>query len=137
MKKASILLFLIMVPFLLSSQNLHNITVNVKDIKTSKGKVYYALFNNEADFLEKRYKDAIEMIEINKSTTTFKNIPSGVYAVSIFHDKNNNAKLDTNFMGIPKEAYGCSNNAKGFMGPPKWSDAKFNLKEDILITINL
>ena len=31
------------------------------------------------------------------------------------------------FFGIPKEAYGCSNNAKGFMGPPKYEDAKFML----------
>ena len=68
---------------------------------------------------------------------TFENIPEGTYAVSIFHDENNNDKLDSNFIGIPKEDYGCSNNAKGFMGPPKWKDAKFELNSDKTITITL
>lgn len=40
-------------------------------------------------------------------------------------------------MGIPKEDYGCSNEASGFMGPPKWNDAKFELKENKVITITL
>ena len=67
-----------------------------------------------------------------------KNVPDGTYAVSFVHDKNSNGKMDKNFMGIPKEDYGCSNNAKGFMGPPKWEDAKFELKgADKSITISL
>ena len=46
--------------------------------------------------------------------------------------------MDTNFLGIPKEDYGCSNNARGTLGPPKWKDAKFELKgQDKVITISL
>ena len=63
---------------------------------------------------------------------TFKNIPKGVYAISLFHDENDNGTMDTNFVGIPKEAYGCSNNAKGFMGPPKWQDAKFEINDQVI-----
>ena len=60
---------------------------------------------------------------------TFKDIPVGIYAVSVFHDENDNGKLDTNSFGIPNEQFGCSNNAKGFMGPSKWKNAKFELKD--------
>ena len=64
-------------------------------------------------------------------------MPLGSYAISTYHDENDNDKLDKNIVGIPKEAYGFSNDATGFMGPPKWEDAKFDLKEDKTITINL
>ena len=36
--------------------------------------------------------------------------------------------MDKNMMGIPKEAYGFSNNAKGFFGKPDYKDVKFELK---------
>ena len=45
--------------------------------------------------------------------------------------------MDTNFLGIPKEPIGISNNAKGFMGPPKYKDAKFELKHDKTLKINI
>ncbi len=38
-------------------------------------------------------------------------IPPGTYAVKIHIDENENGELDTNFLGIPKEQYGISNNA--------------------------
>jgi len=115
----------------------YDITVNVEDIESNDGKVFLALYNSESSFLDKTYKGTISKIENNKCTVEFKDVPPGTYAVSIFHDENDNGKMDSNFMGIPKEDYGCSNNAKGFMGPPKWKDAKFQLKEDTSITITL
>ena len=47
-------------------------------------------------------------------------------------NENGNNKMDSNFLGIPKEDYACSNNAKGFMGPPKWEDAKFEVKNETI-----
>ena len=38
-------------------------------------------------------------------------IPPGTYAIKLHIDENENGKLDTNFIGIPKEQYGISNNA--------------------------
>ena len=87
--------------------------------------------------MDKSITGAKSSITNNQCVVTFENIPSGIYAVSIFHDENDNGKMDTNFMGIPKEDYGCSNDASGFMGPPKWSDAKFELKDNTSITIKL
>ncbi|HWP07174.1 MAG TPA: DUF2141 domain-containing protein [Polyangiaceae bacterium] len=55
----------------------------------------------------------------------FRGIPAGTYGLSAFHDKNGNGKLDTNFLGMPIEDYCASNNARGFMGPPSFDDAKF------------
>ena len=35
--------------------------------------------------------------------------------------------METNAMGIPKEAYGFSNNAKGFFGKPGYQKIRFQL----------
>ncbi|REG87275.1 Uncharacterized conserved protein, DUF2141 family [Winogradskyella sediminis] len=123
--------------FQLESQETHAITVSVEGVSSNKGQMFIALYNAETRFLESSYKGTASAIENNKCVVTFNDIPKGVYAVSIFHDENSNGKLDTNFLGIPKEDYGCSNNAKGFMGPPEWSDAKFELKANKTINISL
>ena len=43
----------------------------------------------------------------------------------------------TNFLGIPKEPIGMSNDATGFMGAPKYKDAKFKVTKDTAITITV
>ena len=52
-------------------------------------------------------------------------LPYSQYAVKVFHDENTNSELDTNFLGIPTEDYGFSNNVRGTFGPADYDDAKF------------
>lgn len=113
-------------------KNTFDVVVNVTNFKSNNGYALVAVFNNEASFLNKSFKSAKVKIENNQCTVTFKDLPKGIYAISLFHDENNNSKMDTNFLGIPKETYGCSNNAKGFMGPPKWEDAKFEIQNQTI-----
>ncbi|MFD0991487.1 DUF2141 domain-containing protein [Mariniflexile jejuense] len=110
----------------------HDVVVNVTNLKNNTGQVLVAVFNTEDSFLNKGFKSAKVKIENNTCSVTFKNLPKGTYAISMFHDENNNNKLDTNFLGIPKEAYGCSNNAKGVFGPPKWENAKFEISNQTI-----
>ena len=114
-----------------------NITVNVSGLDSDKGKVLIALYNEKSQFLKKRFRSGMIKIIDKKVSYIFKKIPKGEYAVSFFHDENDNNKMDTNFFGIPKEDYGCSNNAKGFMGPPKYKDAKFQVSENKTIDIKI
>jgi uncharacterized protein (DUF2141 family) len=51
----------------------------------------------------------------------------GTYAVKIFHDADNDGTLDTNWLGIPSEPYGFSNDAMGSFGPPSFEQARFNV----------
>ncbi|GAB4160615.1 MAG: DUF2141 domain-containing protein [Winogradskyella sp.] len=119
------------------AQQTFKLTINVQEASSNDGQMFVSVYNQEANFLNTPYKGAISKITNKGCVLTFEGLPEGTYAVSIFHDENDNGKLDSNFMGIPKEDYGCSNNAKGFMGPPKWEDAKFELKTDKIITITL
>lgn len=56
----------------------------------------------------------------------FEGVKPGTYAVAIHHDENSNGRVDTNWVGVPKEGYGASRDAKpGAFSPPKFQDAKF------------
>ena len=73
-----------------------------------------------------------------KVQVIYANLVYGWYGISIYHDENANGKMDKNAMGIPKEAYGFSNNAKGLFGKPGYEDVKFQINSpEKQITINL
>jgi uncharacterized protein (DUF2141 family) len=135
--KIIVITLLSFLSFQLEAQDNFTITVKVEGANSNDGKIFIALYNTESGFLEKSYKGEISAITNKSCTVLFKDIPKGVYAVSLFHDENDNGKMDTNIFGIPKEDYGCSNGATGFMGPPKWDDAKFELNKNKSITISL
>jgi uncharacterized protein (DUF2141 family) len=119
---------------LVSAQNV-DLTVKISGLKNNTGVVQVGLFNSDGTFLKKAFKGTSSEIKLNSATVIFSNIPKGKYGVSAYHDANNNGKLDTNFLGIPKEDVACSNNAKGKMGPPKYEDAKFDLSKDLKIDV--
>jgi len=139
MKKLFLTIAIILTSILATNaqEETFNLTVNITGLNSDKGKVMIAIYNGEAQFLNTRYKSAMVKSTDKKVTYVFEGIPKGEYAVSFFHDENDNNKMDTNFIGIPKEDYGCSNNASGFMGPPKYEDAKFMLEENKSIDIKI
>ena len=117
------------------------LTVVINDFRNSLGHANVALFNKGDDFpqlFEKAFRVAYISVENKKSVAVFENLPPGEYAVSVYHDENNNKKMDTNLLGIPKEGVGASNNARGHFGPPKYKNAKFNFSgSSLTITINM
>jgi uncharacterized protein (DUF2141 family) len=110
---------------LCAAQN--DITVFIQDFASNTGMVRVGLYDEAGDFLERPYQSQSSEISERTATVTFQDVPDGTYAISCFHDEDNNEKLNM-FMGMmPTEDYGCSNGAKGFFGPPKWEDASFTL----------
>ncbi len=116
----------------------HKIEVVVKQITEPKGMIAVALFSNATDFLKKPVASMEVKAEKGEVRLIFENIPSGNYAVSVIHDANGNGELDKNFIGIPKEGFGFSNDAMGKFGPPSFSDARFSLgNENAPLILNL
>jgi uncharacterized protein (DUF2141 family) len=68
---------------------------------------------------------AASIDERGSGSVRFDKLTPGSYAVTVFHDLNDNGELDTGFFGIPKEPVGFSNNAKGRFGPAKWEATRF------------
>ena len=119
------------------AQETFSLTLSISGMKSDKGDVYVALYNSEKGFLKKTFKTTIVKVTDKKALASFTGLPKGVYAISVFHDKNDNKKMDTNCLGIPKEPIGMSNDAKAFMGPPKYKDAKFMVDKDINMNIKV
>jgi uncharacterized protein (DUF2141 family) len=71
-------------------------------------------------------------------SVVFTDLKPGTYAVIVFHDENDNGKVDMNPWGIPTEGYGFSNNAERFLAMPSFKDAAVILDgPDRAITITL
>ena len=139
MQRIILLVSLFLISFVqeVTAQEAHTITVEFIGMESDKGNLYVALYNKEKDFLKKSIKGEIVKITDKKATAVFKNIPEGEYAISAFHDENDNKKMDTRIFGIPKEPIGMSNDAKGFMGPPKYKDAKFSVNGNVSLKITM
>jgi len=119
---------------LMSAQNV-NLTVSVSGLKSNTGTLKVGLYNSEGTFLKSTYQSVASQIKNNSATVTFIGIPKGEYGISAYQDENNNGTLDKNMMGIPSEDYACSNDARGFMGPPEYGDAKFSVSKDLKINV--
>lgn len=108
------------------------LTVRVTGARNAKGKIRVALFRDGKGFPNDASQAAhTQTADIDPQTLSaqavFADLRTGVYAVSVFHDENMNERLDKNFMGMPKEGYGASNNPKKKMAPPSFDEAKFQL----------
>ncbi|MFN8396913.1 MAG: DUF2141 domain-containing protein [Bacteroidia bacterium] len=103
------------------------ISVEITAIPSVEGVVRIALFNKEEGFRDENFALRKELFPVkgNQATWEFRDVVPGKYAVAVYHDADNNGKLDTNFFGIPTDAYGFSNNAMGLFGPPDFEDASF------------
>jgi uncharacterized protein (DUF2141 family) len=92
------------------------IQVEIDGLRNDKGQVLCALYSSADGFPtkgEKALAHAKSPISGGHAVCEFPGVAAGTYAVSAFHDENSNGKLDRNFMGIPREGVGASNNAKG------------------------
>ena len=116
-----------------------NVTLKVKGIVEVKGFMSVALYDNAEDFPGKEKHVAGEDVPVKSETFeyVFKDILQGTYAIAVYHDLDNNGELNKNWVGMPKEPYGFSNNAKGRTGPPDYEDAVFEVKKDMEIIITL
>jgi len=114
-----------------------SIKVVVKGIKPVKGNVGILIFTAKDGFPgdeRKAFKQSVIPVESNQVEQVYHDLPPGKYAVAIIHDANGNRKLDTNFMGIPKEGYGVSNNIVNMFGPPGFEESSFVLKSGVFTT---
>lgn len=140
----------ILIPFALSltlysfvkpNAETFSLTVEVKNLRNSKGVVQFALYNKDGSIpdedYENYYKILIGEIVNGSSSITFKNIPSGKYAVNILHDENKNGKIDKGFI-LPIEGIGFSNlQSIGLRNRPNFSKASFELKENKTINVKV
>lgn len=125
--RISIFAFLLL-PLTASPASAADLTITVRDVHSSIGSVFVAIYDSSASFMKPELAKTKQRTKAAMGQVKFviHNLPAGKYAVASYHDENNNGKLDKNSYGIPTEGFGFSNDAQGIGGPPKYAQAVFD-----------
>jgi len=110
----------------LSSFSQFTLTIEINGLRNNIGQVLLEYSNEKGVRIMGITKNLVD----KKCIFVIKNLRPGKYAFKYFHDENKNENLDLNWIGIPKEGYGFSNNAKGTLGPPSFEKTIFVLMEN-------
>lgn len=115
------------------------LTVEISNINKIQGAVKVAVFNTDKNFLAK--DSAIRNYSIAVKSAfkeiVISDLPKGDYAIAIYHDVNSDDVCNLNFIGIPKEPYGFSNNFRPRFAAPKFSDCKISLIKNQTVHIKM
>ncbi|NKI26661.1 DUF2141 domain-containing protein [Arenibacter sp. 6A1] len=132
--KQLLLLFLFL-PLVAMSQ--YKLSVEVQGVSSDKGKISVAVYNEANGFLkfDKVFKTDSTVAKEKITKVVIDDLPNGEYAVAVFHDENSNDTLDTNWLGIPKEAIGFSMAKMKTFGPPGFKDCAFEVHGDMNIKV--
>lgn len=114
-------------------QNTVKFDVEITGFRNYEGKILVQIFNENKEV----NKEVIAEFKNKKCTFTVEGLKKGTYAVRYFHDENGDKEMGTNFMGIPKEGYGFSNNATAYFGPPDFKEWLFDLNEDKVLNLKI
>lgn len=137
MKHLAIALISALISFITQAQDstsTYTAEIKIANILNTKGYILIGLHNQDTFMKGKGIKNAKLKIEGDTVLATFNNLKPGIYAVMVLHDENDNNRMDFDSSGMPTESYGMSNNPMLF-GPPTFTDAKFEMKDNIKLTI--
>lgn len=115
------------------------LSLTISNIESLKGTIEIGVFNTSDNYLKEGAAFKNYSVDVTKETETIviKDLPKGEYAISMYHDDNSDGKCNKNFIGIPKEAFGFSNNVIPKFSAPSYEDCKFVLNESTSMVIKL
>ncbi|NIA71497.1 DUF2141 domain-containing protein [Pelagibius litoralis] len=116
-----------------SAETAASIEVKVENVRNSKGLITAVLYGDNPEAFLKRGQrlDRIRVAAKEGETLLCLQAPvEGRYSIALYHDENGNKKFDRNFLGIPSEGYGFSNNPGFRFGKPEQKETLFTIVED-------
>ena len=117
-----------------------DIKLIINEIQTDTGTIRVLVFN-QADGFPEEPKKAFKALSIPvknlKAETVIKGLPAGNYAISVFHDENDDGELKKNIVGIPIENYGFSNNPSVIFSAPSFNKCSFRVDNSAASTLSI
>ena len=117
------------------------IWITIEKVRSSNGTIKVELYGSGAQNEPKKGKKvARTRVKAQQGETKLcLNAPSeGTYSIALYHDENDNKKFDRNFLGIPREGFGFSNNPPVRIGMPEQKEIRFKVEHmatNLLISI--
>ncbi|MFY7855002.1 MAG: DUF2141 domain-containing protein [Rubrivivax sp.] len=101
--------------------------VRVSGISAPLGQIGCSLFAQEAGFPMDTRNARVTWLAADAQGVVcrYTNVPEGRYAVAVSHDLNGNQRVDTNFVGLPTEAWGLSNTVRPRGRAPRFAVGVF------------
>ena len=108
------------------------IRIRVTGLRNDEGRLVCGLFVEDNWLRTGAVPGEGGEIEQGTAVCRFRDVAPGTYAISAYHDEDDDGRLDTGFMRIPKEGTAASHNAYRRFGPPRYRDAKFDYAGGVL-----
>lgn len=96
------------------------------NVRNDKGHVRVAACTSDT-FLQENCQYNAKTKSIRGEVLVRLTLPPGTWALQAFQDEDDSGEITRNFLGIPTEGVGFSNDAPIRFGPPRWDDAAFTL----------
>ena len=102
-----------------------NVTIEVTGFESNRGKAFVEIVNEEG----KAVSQLVLPITQKKVFLTLTLPEAKKYGFRVFHDENNNKKLDKNLVGYPLEKWGVSNGARPAFRAPTTDEILVSVKD--------
>jgi uncharacterized protein (DUF2141 family) len=116
------------------------VRLDISGVRNDKGDVGCLLFSAAEGYPEdhtKALREKHTAIAGDRAVCEFDRLAPGTYAAMVWHDENRNGKMDRNFMGIPQEGYGASNNVRPRFSAPGFKEASFVVSAGAVTRLNI
>jgi uncharacterized protein (DUF2141 family) len=128
MKTAIIFTLCLLFSNFVSAQDKGQLTVSFENYEEPQGVIYIAVFEKD-NFLRQPKETSMLKVKAEGNQVTFEDLAYGEYAVSVFHDLNDNKQFDMDENQIPAEPWAMSGTVNP-MQMPTWESAKFEFKAE-------
>lgn len=125
MQKFACIVVFLMFSFGLMAQRA--LSIEITNLRNCKGFIHSELRDEQ----DQQVVAVSQKIVNNQCCIVIENLKPGKYSFQFIHDENNNKNLDTNWLGIPNEGFGYSNNPKLITGPPTLKRTLFEFNESV------
>lgn len=133
------------------SQDSAELTIRVTEIQQQQGNLNIAVIRSREDY--ERFMSppkegqggpepahgVVARVTSDEVRAVIQDLPPGPCLVLLYHDLNDNGRMDTGFFGIPTEPYASSTGKRGRFGPPSWKKGMFEISvgsNELLISLD-
>lgn len=105
-----------------------SLVVRVGGLRNDVGVLGCDLYAGKDGFPDRGgFRTATAAIHDGRASCVFAGLAPGTYAVTVIHDEDEDGDVRVNFLGIPLEGYGFSNNRAHAFRAPTWEESSFRL----------
>jgi uncharacterized protein (DUF2141 family) len=106
------------------------VEVVVAGVRDGRGHVRVAVCTRTEFLSERCARNGMAPARPGTVVVIVTGVPPGTYAVQAWHDENDNGRIDRDWLGIPREGVGFSQDPPLLLGPPSFGGCAFQVGPD-------